>query len=184
MRFRRHPARRLGFRPRLHPLRRRLAQAHRWMESGQYASAAARFSELAEAAVARGRPIAAHLFLQAGRAHVAAAQLEDGRAALQQGFDLLAENRDPRLVPASQRILAELRQEGYDDLACALEEANPYVSGESRAKLSPLPDQKLPPKCPYCGGSVHTDEVDTSDPDRPACAYCGSPLLRSGADNG
>ncbi len=177
MRFRRRPLRGRLFRPRIHPIRRKLREAHRSLEAGRPAEAGKTFAEIAEAAADLDRPIASQLFLQAGRAYLAAGKTELARTLLMQGIRTMIEQRDPRLGPVSQRLIAELRDEGFPDFAQAVEEIIPADFGMApRGSLTP-PSPQLPAKCPYCGGSVHADQVDRSEPERPACAYCGSPLL-------
>jgi len=177
MRFRRRPLRRLRFRPRIHVFRRKLREAHRWMETGRPAEAGKIFAEIAQAAADHDRPIASQLFLQAGRAYLDAGKMEMASSLLMQSLRIMIEQGDPRLGPISQRLTAELRAKGYPDLAQAMEQILPAdLVMSARGSLAPTaPD--LPAKCPYCGGNVHAEQVDRSDPERPACAYCGSPLL-------
>ncbi len=177
MQFRRRPLRGRILLPRLHPFRRKLRLAHRWMEAGRQAEAAQTFAELAEVALDHDRPIASQLFLQAGRASLSAGRADQARSLLLRGIRLMLEQGDPRLGPVSQRLTAELRSSGHSALAEAVEDLVPSPAGLTPSGSSTSLSPGLPAKCPYCGGNVHADQVDLADPDRPACAYCGSPLL-------
>jgi len=177
MRFRRRPLRGRFFRPRALPIRRRLRKAHRAMEAGRPEEAGRIFAEIAETAAGLDRPIASQLFLQAGRAYLAAGEKETARTHVMRGIRMMIEQGDPRLGPVSQRWMAELRDRGLPDIAQAIDENVPAEAREAPPTSSAPPSPPLPAKCPYCGGSVHADEVDRTEPDRPACAYCGTPLL-------
>ena len=181
MRFRRRPLFRRVLRPRLHPFRRRLRQAHRWMETGRESDAAESFAELGKIALDHERPIASQLFLQAGRAYLAAGKFARAEAALNEGIRLMVDQSDPRLGPVAKRLTADLRRSGQPDLAVEIERMLPAsAAGETHAAPPGPGLDELPAKCPYCGGSVHSDQVDRTDPARPACAYCGSPLVGDG----
>lgn len=180
MRFRRRPILGRALRPRLHPFRRRLRQAHRWMETGRPADAAQSFDELAQTALDHDRPIASQLFIQAGRAYLAAGNLERAELTLTQGIRLMIEQDDPRLGPVAQRLAADLRGGSHSDLADAIQQLLPPPLPAVAHQTAKQRTHALPAKCPYCGGSVHSDQVDRTDPERPACAYCGSPLVGAG----
>jgi len=177
MRFGRRPLRGRFFRPRAHPIRRRLRKAHRAMEAGRPAEAGKIFAELAEAAASLDRPIASQLLLQAGRAYLAAGEKETARSLVMRGIRMMIEQGDPRLGPLSQRWMAELRDRGFPDIAQDIDENIPAELRKAPSTSSAPPSPALPAKCPYCGGSVRADQVDRTEPDRPACAYCGTPLL-------
>lgn len=177
MRFRRRPLRRRLFRPRFRPVRRKLREAQKSMQAGRPAEAGKGFAEIARAAAEQNRPVASQLFLRAARAYLAAGDIETAEPLVMQGLHLMLELGDPRLVPISQRLMAELRDQGYPDLAQAIEKIIPANVGMAQQGPLTTPLPQLPAKCPYCGSSVHADEVDRTDPERPACAYCGTPLL-------
>ncbi len=177
MRFRRRPLGRRLFRPHLHPFRRRLRQANRWVESGRPVEAAQSFTELAQAAADHERPIASQLYLQAFRGYLAAGEIELAKSRLLQGIRLMIDQEDPRLGPVASRLCTELRRDGHLELAQAVEQIIPSRRAQPAPEFSAAASPGLPAKCPFCGGNVHHDQVDRTDPERPACAYCGSPLL-------
>jgi hypothetical protein len=167
---------------------RRVAEAHRWMEEGNFERAADRFSRLAVRASRRGLPIASQLLVQAGRAYAGAGQIDAAEISFGRGFEMMSQEDDPRLGPVCRQVLAELRRDGHSDLADRLAAglpAGPALAGSAAGgQAAPPHAKRLPAKCPFCGGSVITEQVDRTDPERPGCAYCGSPLLEEGPDDG
>jgi hypothetical protein len=161
------------------PLR-RLAEAHRRMEEGNYAEAAERFFDLAVRARRRRLPVASQLLLQAGRAYAAAGETGAAEQCLLDGFGMMSARNDPRLGPVSRRVLDQLRADGHTELADTADASlrlQPDQASSPPDTSPPSSQPGLPAKCPYCGGNIHLDQVDYSDPGRPSCAYCGSPLL-------
>jgi DNA-directed RNA polymerase subunit RPC12/RpoP len=189
-RFRRPvmPFRRFPPRPR-RPLRQRAARiavdrlrmAHSLLEQGKSREAAAIFSEIADAAADRGIPRAAVLNFQAGRAFIAANDVETGLVQIRHGLEMMASTGQvARLPNIGRRILAELRQRGLIEEAQAIEaEIQTLLSnhGLSLAMAVNTADEgRLPAKCPYCGGNVQPDEVEWLQHQQAVCAYCGSRL--------
>lgn len=113
----------------------------------------------------------------AGRAYLLAGRMEEGMRDLEQGIHAAARfGQLSRLAGAAPRIEAELRALGLgqqaDAFLAALQAAypNPLPAGPSSAK----PSIHLPPKCPFCGGTIHPGEADWVDDRSIACDYCGS----------
>jgi hypothetical protein len=150
------------------------------MEMGDYEAAALAFQTLAHKAVQMNLPSAPQLLLQAARALLAGGGEAGARPLLLQAFQIMAERRDSRLGILGRRVLEELRGTDHADLAAAVQaelDALPGGLPATANTTTPASRARLPAKCPWCGGSVHTDEVDWAETDRPECAYCGSPLL-------
>jgi NAD-dependent SIR2 family protein deacetylase len=40
--------------------------------------------------------------------------------------------------------------------------------------MSAISQRRLPPKCPYCGGTVHPGEVEWINDTAAECDFCGS----------
>ncbi len=159
----------------------RLQKAHALLAQGKPEEAAAIFSELADAAAARGLPRAALINLQAGRAFLAADEVETGLERIRHGLTMMASTGQVVRMPnISRRILAELRGRGLKEEAQAMEaEIQKLLSkhGLSLAMAVDAADEgRLPAKCPYCGGNVQPDEVEWLQHQQAACAYCGSQL--------
>jgi hypothetical protein len=81
----------------------------------------------------------------------------------------------PQLAGAAPRIASEMRQHGYG------KEAEAFVASLEAALKHPLAapapakqTRRLPPKCPYCGGTIHPGEAEWIDERSIACDYCGS----------
>lgn len=193
-RFRRPimPPRRRFPPPHRRPIRRRAAaialdklrEAHTLLAQGKAKEAAAIFSQLADAAAKRGIPRAAQLYLQTGRALIAAKAVESGLDHIRQGLTLMAEtNQLVRLPNVSRRILAELRDHGLVEAAGVLEAEIQTLLSKHGLSLATTADfsrkRNLPTKCPYCGGNVHPDEVEWIRQQQAICAYCGSQLIEN-----
>lgn len=164
---------------------RHLKKAHKLMEEGQPAEAAAIFDELAHEASKRGIPRAPQLYLQAGRAWIEAGKVEDGMQRLQDGLKLMSKMEQlNRLQRIGQRILAELRSRGLTEQAAALEPEIQSILAVHGLSLTAVPGSvaapRLPAKCRYCGGNVLPDEVEWVDTHRASCVYCGSLLEAEG----
>lgn len=186
--FRRRPFRRIrrpGFARRGRPIRpaaRRAVQglkrAHFLMSQGQSAEAAAIFQDLAQRAERHQMPRSAHLFLQAGWALIVSSETDRGMDLLRRGMrGIFSLGQPERATAAARRILTGLRQRGLTAEAASFEtevkEMFPSVDLTPRAP-SALPH--LPAKCPYCGGSVRSDEVEWIDDMTAVCDYCSSTL--------
>jgi hypothetical protein len=90
-----------------------------------------------------------------------------------------------RLPGAAARVVADLRARGLSPEADDLEaKVRGLLPGYSPAQDSAPPvapaTRRLPPKCPYCGGSVIPDSVEWVDAASALCDYCGSVLQGEG----
>lgn len=162
----------------------KLREAHTLLAQGKAEEAAAIFSQLAKAAAKRGIPRAAQLYLQAGRAIIAAEDVESGLNHIRQGLTMMAEtNQMARLPNVSRRILNELRDHGLVEEAKVLETEIQTLLSKHGLSLATSADltvkRNLPAKCPYCGGNVHPDEVEWVRQQQAMCAYCGSRLTEN-----
>ena len=164
----------------------RLQEAHRLLGEGKPAPAAAIFEQLADQAAARGIPRAPQLTLQAGRAWILAGEIERGMGRLGQGLRRMAQmgqqGRPPRVAG---RVVSELRARGLagqaDDLQAQVNGLSPGLALPIEAPAEPVSSKRrLPPKCPYCGGSVLPDSVEWADEMSALCDYCGSLLQAEG----
>ena len=159
-----------------HPALQRLRRAHALFEAGEYASAAAEFHDLAERGEAAGLPRSTQVYVLAGRAYLFAGRPEDGMGDLRRGIDAAARfGQLPRLASAAPRIASEMRERGYAG------EAEAFVASLETALQHPLAAsapvkqaRRLPPKCPYCGGTIHPSEAEWVEERSIACDYCGS----------
>jgi hypothetical protein len=164
----------------------RLQQAHRWLAEGRAREAAVLFEELSTEAAARGFPSAPQLSLQSGRAWVVAGEAERGTERLWQGLQGMAQmGQMGRLPGAAARAVAELRAQGLspeaDDLEARVRGLLPGYSPAQGIAAAAVPAaRRLPPKCPYCGGSVIPDSVEWVDASSALCDYCGSVLQGEG----
>lgn len=159
----------------------RLQKAHALLAQGKPKEAAAIFSELADAAAARGLPRAALLNLQAGRAFLDANEVETGLERIRRGLTIMAATGHVvRLPNISRRVLTELRERGFQEEALAMEAEIQKLLSEHGLSLAMAVDAadegSLPSKCPYCGGNVLPDEVEWLQHQQATCAYCGSRL--------
>jgi hypothetical protein len=153
--------------------------AHKLLETEEYAHAGAVFEELSVAALRRGIPRAPQLYLQAGRAYLKAGNVQKGMELLIKGLRTMAKMGQVNRLPiVSRRILNGLRELGMTSEHQTLEgEINQLLtkmdlSLHSEEKMPTT--AKLPPKCPYCGGTVHPDEVDWINEHAATCDFCGS----------
>lgn len=186
--FRRRPFRRTRIGPRLlAPLadrpRQMLQEAHRLMDAGQYAAAAQSFDILADAAQARGMTRRApYLFIQAGRSHLRAGQPGTALDSYRRGLEMLAQAGHWLPVHTiGQNALAEFHQHGQTEPAAQLQSWLSRVLQGHTADLEVFPASQpdfvspsVPSKCPYCGASLRSDEVEWIDQVSIECPYCGS----------
>jgi DNA-directed RNA polymerase subunit RPC12/RpoP len=169
--------------------RRELVRANRLMEIGDFTNAAVLYSQLARKLHDLGHPRqAAHLYIQAARAKTLSGQLQPAQEFFQQGLSIFA---DVELWESFEhigsRILVELRQQGHGQTADALsrwmqiirQNQSPTPPGGSKPlkpQNPPLAQGSLPLKCPSCGATVRSDEVQWIDDRHAECGYCGSTL--------
>lgn len=175
----RQPGRRLRRSVIRRPALQRLKFAHKLLEKEEFAQAGAAFEELGVAALRRRIPRAPQLFLQAGRAYAKAGHAQKGTELLVKGLRTMAKMGQVNRLPiVSRRILNGLRELGMTSEHQILEgEINQLLSMmdlslQSEDKIPTT--AKLPPKCPYCGGTVHPDEVDWINESAATCVFCGS----------
>lgn len=160
----------------------RILRAHRLLNRGRTARAAELFSEEAAAVEQMGQPAAPMLYIESGRAQLRSGQRDLAAESYRRGLELLiAAGRTDRLQSLGRLAVSELQLAGIKQLA---EDYGDMVeraiseSGPSTMLQPAVHAAQLPSKCPYCGGNVRSAEVDWLAPDEPACAYCGSPLIR------
>lgn len=173
------PGRQRSLRARNRPGLQRLKLAHKLMESENFSQAGLIFEELGIAAISRGIPRAPQLFLQAGQAQLLAGEPIRGTDLLIKGIRLMPKmGQAGRLPIVIRRILSELREFSMDQEYQTFESKSSRLLSELNLKNDPndrLESQdRLPSKCPYCGGTVHPDEVDWISNHSATCAYCGS----------
>ncbi len=172
-------ARRRALQARNRPGLQRLKLAHKLMESKKYSQAGIIFEELGVAALGRGIPRAPQLFLQAGRAQLLAGAATHRTDLLIKGTRLMSKMwQADRLPIISRRILSELREFSMDQEYRMLESEFSRLLSELDLKIARNDTVKsqgrLPSKCPYCGGTVHPNEVDWINSHSATCDYCGS----------
>jgi hypothetical protein len=165
--------------------RARLMEAHQLKRNGQFAEAAARFTEMAGIARERGMPrMASTLAAQAAQCHA--------RAGNQQG-----------LIAATEAAIADAKVEGdshhasrtFGELLGSLDGtsfagAKGDMDGAIRAALGVAPAvasgptadvnrsmrRQLPGECDACGAPVSAAEVKFPEDGHADCPYCGSIL--------
>jgi hypothetical protein len=151
------------------------------MRVGQNAEAAALFEKLAEKAERLSHHRAPQLYLQAGRAWIAANQTGRGLNLLIRALQSMADmGQFQRLPMVSRRVLENLQSKGLDEIASSFEAKAKEILATHNltmaSKIESHADHRLPGKCNSCGGNVHPEEVEWSGKDFVACAYCGSKL--------
>jgi len=159
----------------------RLIEAHRLFAAGQPAEAARLFAQLADKAEADDNlQRAAQMHLEAARSLL---MVNDGQAAVahvRAALPLFLQvGRIGQAEAVYQRTVHELRARGMKAEADALE--HDRRSEFSQAAPTPAPGftpsparDRLPAKCPQCGGPVRGDEVEWIDDHSAGCLYCGS----------
>lgn len=157
-----------------------LIRANQDMSAGNYAEAATDLEQLARAAEGRGGRRAPMFHIQAGRAHLMAAQPVQALESLERGLGLFAARGRPRrLARIGSRLVAELDQSGFSaesqKLAVYLETLSPGFRSASVTE-SAEKHPRLPTHCPGCGAPVRPDEVEWLDDVTAECAFCGSPV--------
>ncbi|NPV87095.1 MAG: hypothetical protein HPY45_13935 [Anaerolineae bacterium] len=167
-----------------------LLEANRLFAEGQYLQAAQLFERLAHGAETRQVLRAPHLWAQAGRARIYAAQVEAGMANVQRALQLLAQQgRWVLLEQLSRRAVDELNRLGFEAQARQVQswqqamlpsspaQAAPAVDAAQPAVQEETPKPPLPTVCPACGAQVHPQEVEWVDEMTAECSFCGT-LLR------
>lgn len=156
-----------------------LQHAHHLMDEGKYPEAAVAFHDLAKKAEDRFPERAPFLYIEAGHA---AMLNRDGKKAVthfRSGLTMLgSQQRHHRLRKAGRRIVAELRDHGFNAEADEVESVvrnNATIWGKAEAS-APKDRPVLPTHCPSCGAAVRSDEVEWLDDVTAECDYCGSPV--------
>ena len=158
--------------------RQALQQANQLRSAGRYLEAAGIFEQLALLAGANNLPRrAALLTLQEGECRALGGQCAAGSQRLRQGLDLLAANGNwQALAQAGPRAAASLEQAGCLTEAAGLRAwLERMLPGASPAEAAPpASPARLPAKCPFCGASLRSNEVEWLDALSAECPYCGS----------
>jgi hypothetical protein len=160
-----------------------LQRANRLMEIGDFANAAFLYEKLARKVHDLGRPRqAGHLYVQAARAKLLGNQVKPSLEDLQQGLSIFSQ---AGLWEAFERVgnraIGELRLQNQpqaaQDLTQWMETMRKDRPSSSELTASEEPTRRtLPLKCPSCGATVRSDEVEWVDEVHAACDYCGSML--------
>ncbi|MBN1146646.1 MAG: hypothetical protein JXA78_05285 [Anaerolineales bacterium] len=162
--------------------------ANRLKDNGNYQEAAEIFERLARGAHDRGvLKRAPFLYLQAGQCCLLSSQAKRGIGLINQGLRLLEETQKwPALSKAGERSIAELRRSGNNQEADELQAWLDNVvkeHPEAKQEFSDTPGRgarRLPAKCPSCGASLRSDQVEWIDGDTAECIYCGSAVSTEG----
>jgi DNA-directed RNA polymerase subunit RPC12/RpoP len=157
----------------------RLNFAHSLLENEEYTQAATVFEELAAFALRRRAPRAPQLFLQAGRAYLMAGNHRHGVDLLIKGLRLIPRLGHSSKIPIiGERILSNLREmelhQEYQTVELELNQLLKHYDLRHDMKEVIHSQITLPSKCPYCGGTVHPDEVEWINENSVECTYCGS----------
>jgi tetratricopeptide (TPR) repeat protein len=178
--FRRRPPRRPLRRPgmvgpRRAPLR-ALRQAHRLLETGQYAQAYPILKRLADGAGQRGmRARAANLYAHAAHARLEMGNADDAAALARRAIRLLVDaGQGERAAVLLPRMIQALEDKGYHDHAVALRAEVKALSGSAPQAAPPSRRGTLPTRCPSCNAPVRSDEVTWIDNQSAQCLYCAS----------
>lgn len=161
--------------PRVH---KDLRRANHLSELGDHINSGVIFERLAnetyDLGIIRHSPM---LFLQASYAFILAGEVDKGVDLAKKGFGILKEsNRWQKLLISGSRVIATLSDAGYPNQASHIQTwLDNIMNSHKDAKTSVRKSRgKLPPKCPYCGASILSDEVSWIDNKFAECIYCGS----------
>jgi len=161
--------------------RQALMNANRLEEAGNYRDAAKIFERLARGAHQRGiLKHAPFLYLRAAHCFLHASQAEHALDLMNQGLQLLEDTRRwLALNKAGSRSVYELKEMGHiqaaNEVQAWLEKTlKDHPEAVQAATLPSKPSPKLPSKCPFCGATIRSDQVEWIDEDTAECLYCGS----------
>lgn len=186
--FRRRPlSDALPGRPLASKLRGILVRANQLMAEGRFTEAAAIYERLCAEGKERGFVArAADFALQAARAYFAAGDIDAALVKAKEGLRLLARGGRPDRIPrVLSKIVAKLREKGYNTQADGLEREAERILGEVGLSLEEaeqqapqMPEKRgtLPAKCGGCAAPVVPDEVEWHDAQTAECLYCGTIL--------
>jgi hypothetical protein len=166
------------FRPVRSIVEQELIRANSLFERGEYHLAAPIYERMAGLAAARGGLRAPRYYFQAGRAYVRVGQLNHGMDLMREGRRLALSTGNHQVIAAAvPRLRAELEELGFNPQA---REIAAWSAGMAAPAVETAVIEKssiqLPLKCPACGASVLSDEVEWVDDRTAECAFCGSPL--------
>lgn len=158
-----------------------LRRANRMLESGDHANAAKNFSQLAQEAEDRDQiHHASMLYLRAGHAYALAGQAAEAVQAGMKGLGLIKESgRWGLLSRAGGRFSLTLVDSGFERESAEVQgwldnALSSHQSEVTKDTVSMRDTANLPAKCPYCGATIHPDEIEWLSNDMVECAYCGS----------
>ncbi len=177
-----HRPHRLRHQPPTTQAQRMLRRAHRSMELGEHANAAALFEKLAREAHDHNRlRQAPRLYLQAARGYILAGNIHQAEAQLWLGLEILIRNSNWMQVHhIGQRIIHELEEWGQPQLAQNvkewLAEKLPINFTPTQQGMVSTQHVQLPLKCPSCGGGILQEEVEWQDTHTGECPYCSSAI--------
>ena len=161
------------------PALRRLILANNLLDEEEYAQAGAVFEELGIAAIRRNVPRAPQMFFQAGKAFLSAGNKQKGMDLLIKGLKLMPRMGQHRRIPTvGRRILSGLNEmqmhEEYRAFEGEIDQLLDKYDLRRDLEAEQQSEAILPPKCPFCGGTVHPDEVEWINEQTVECNYCGS----------
>jgi hypothetical protein len=150
------------------------------MNEGAFARAASIYEELADEAQVQGIWRSPQLNLRAGLGWLMAGELSFGMNRILNGLRLMPEmGQAGRLPIVLARIKRNLEELGLQAQAASLDPQIQSLISETAPATAPPPShERLPAKCPHCGGNVLPDEIEWVDAHSALCDYCGS-LIRS-----
>jgi len=155
--------------------------ANRLEESGHYRDAGEIFERLARGAQQRGiLKHAPFLYLRAAHCYLHASQADHALNLMKQGLQLLEDTRRwQALSKAGERSIQELEELGHTQAASETRVwldkiLQDHPEAVQAASVTPQPALKLPEKCPFCGATIRSDQVEWIDQDTAECLYCGS----------
>jgi tetratricopeptide (TPR) repeat protein len=161
--------------------RQALINANRLEESGHYRDAAEIFERLARGAEQRGiLKHAPFLYLRSAHCYLHASNAEHAIDLMNQGLQLLENTqRWSALYKAGERSVFELKETGHAEAASELQAwldktLKDHPEAIQAATAPSKPSLKLPSKCPFCGATVRSDQVEWIDEETAECLYCGS----------
>jgi hypothetical protein len=152
-----------------------LIKARRFLKNGKFAQAGTILSGLArEAEYLERRRVAAELHSRAAHCFVdgGAEQtgLSEAQAALRVFTNLGMEERQERFL---NNITRKLEVRGMTAAVGSLRVEFGRAENRRAETPAPLPNLRLPPMCPQCGGPMRSDEVEWIDRYNAECNYCG-----------
>lgn len=160
-------------------------RAHKLFERGEHSNAAQLFEQQARDAADRGIFLpAAHLYLQAGRAHLLCGDIFLSEQLMRDGLRFLADRTDPdRLASSAIQLVSDLRGLGQEELETKLRTwvLNEYKLDIQEIKgikqISPV-QQRVPAHCSSCSAYLRPADIESLETGLEVCVYCGSLIDR------